>query len=92
MKAFLNGTKPLITSVCYVRHVVSELQASARFVSEIFGLQKVADQDGEFAFRSDDRYRTLSLSCDQNDGSSIGASRHSAAAGSMAASKRSRSP
>lgn len=72
MKASLNGTKPLITSVCYVRHVVSELQASARFVSDIFGLQKVADQDDEFAFRCDDRFRTLSLSRDQNDGTSIG--------------------
>ena len=72
MKAPLNGTKPLITSACYVRHAVSELQASARFASDIFGLQQVADQDGEFAFRSDDRFRTLSLSSDQDDGTSIG--------------------
>ncbi|MGN1289639.1 MAG: VOC family protein [Bradyrhizobium sp.] len=67
-----NETRPLITSVCYVRHAVSEPQASARFVSAIFGLQQVAGQDGEFAFRSDDRFRTLSLSRDQDDGSSIG--------------------
>jgi 2,3-dihydroxy-p-cumate/2,3-dihydroxybenzoate 3,4-dioxygenase len=65
-------TTPLIASVCYVRHTVSEPQACARFVSDIFGLQKVADQNGELAFRSDDRYRTLSLSSDQDDGASVG--------------------
>jgi 2,3-dihydroxy-p-cumate/2,3-dihydroxybenzoate 3,4-dioxygenase len=63
---------PLLASVCYVRHAVSEPQASARFVSDIFGLQQVADQNGELAFRSDDRYRTLSLSGDQDDGASVG--------------------
>ncbi|MBR0752051.1 VOC family protein [Bradyrhizobium jicamae] len=72
MKAPLNGTRPLITSVCYVRHAVSEPEACARFVSDIFGLQKVAGQDGELAFRSDDRFRTLSLSSDRDDGASIG--------------------
>jgi 2,3-dihydroxy-p-cumate/2,3-dihydroxybenzoate 3,4-dioxygenase len=65
-------TTPLIASVCYVRHVVSEPQACARFVSDIFGLQQVADQNGEFAFRSDERYRSVSLSRDQNDGASVG--------------------
>jgi len=59
-------------SVCYVRHAVSEPQACARFVSDIFGLQQVADQNGELAFRSDDRYRTVSLSSDQDDGASVG--------------------
>jgi 2,3-dihydroxy-p-cumate/2,3-dihydroxybenzoate 3,4-dioxygenase len=67
-----NRTTPLIASVCYVRHVVSEPQACARFVSDIFGLQQVADQNGEFAFRSDERYRSVSLSRDQNDGASVG--------------------
>jgi 2,3-dihydroxy-p-cumate/2,3-dihydroxybenzoate 3,4-dioxygenase len=51
---------------------VSEPQASARFVSDIFGLQQVTSQDGELAFRSDDRFRTVSLSDDQSNGSSIG--------------------
>jgi 2,3-dihydroxy-p-cumate/2,3-dihydroxybenzoate 3,4-dioxygenase len=55
-----------------VRHAVSEPQACARFVSDIFGLQQVADQNGELAFRSDDRYRTVSLSSDQDDGASVG--------------------
>jgi 2,3-dihydroxy-p-cumate/2,3-dihydroxybenzoate 3,4-dioxygenase len=64
-------TKPLVASVCYVRHPVSEPQACARFVSDIFGLQQVADQDGELAFRSDDRFRTVSLSRDP-DGGSVG--------------------
>ena len=67
-----NRTTPLIASVCYVRYAVSEPLACARFVSDIFGLQQVADRDGELAFRSDDRYRTVSLSNDQGDGASIG--------------------
>lgn len=56
----VNAT-PLITSVCYVRLAVSEPGASARFASDIFGLQRVADQNGEISFRSDDRFRTVSI-------------------------------
>jgi 2,3-dihydroxy-p-cumate/2,3-dihydroxybenzoate 3,4-dioxygenase len=68
-----NGrSTPLIASVCYVRLAVSEPNASARFVSDIFGLQRVADQDGEIAFRSDDRFRTVSLGKDVGDGASVG--------------------
>jgi 2,3-dihydroxy-p-cumate/2,3-dihydroxybenzoate 3,4-dioxygenase len=67
-----NRTTPLVSSVCYVRHAVSEPQACARFVSDVFGLQQVADQDGEIAFRSDDRFRTVSLSRDRDDGTSVG--------------------
>jgi 2,3-dihydroxy-p-cumate/2,3-dihydroxybenzoate 3,4-dioxygenase len=52
---------PLIVSVSYVRLAASELNTSARFVSDIFGLQRVAGQDDEIAFRSDDRFRTVSL-------------------------------
>src|SRR3954464_12086229 len=63
---------PLVPSVCYVRLAVSEPSASARFVSDIFGLQRVADQDGEIAFRSDDRFRTVSLGPDSPDGASVG--------------------
>lgn len=63
---------PLITSVCYVRLAVSEPSASARFVSDIFGLQRVADQDGEIAFRSDDRFRTVSLGQNAADSASVG--------------------
>ncbi len=63
---------PLIHSVCYVRLAVSEPSASARFVSDIFGLQRVADQDGEISFRSDDRFRTVSLGTDSAEGGSIG--------------------
>jgi 2,3-dihydroxy-p-cumate/2,3-dihydroxybenzoate 3,4-dioxygenase len=65
-------TAPLIASVCYVRHAVSEPEVCARFASDIFGLQQVAGQNGELAFRSDDRYRTVSLSSDQDDGASVG--------------------
>jgi 2,3-dihydroxy-p-cumate/2,3-dihydroxybenzoate 3,4-dioxygenase len=63
---------PSITSVCYVRLAVSEPSASARFVSDIFGLQRVADQDGEISFRSDDRFRTVSLGQNAADGASVG--------------------
>nr|WP_249795190.1 VOC family protein [Bradyrhizobium sp. NBAIM08] len=70
MKA--NGIAPLVTSVCYVRHSVDEPQTCARFVSDIFGLQQVASRDGELAFRADDRFRTVSLSRDHDDGTSIG--------------------
>ncbi len=63
---------PLITSVSYVRLAVSELRASARFVSDIFGLQRVAEQDGEIAFRSDDRYRTVSLASNSSESASVG--------------------
>jgi 2,3-dihydroxy-p-cumate/2,3-dihydroxybenzoate 3,4-dioxygenase len=63
---------PLVTSVCYVRLAVSELHASARFMSDIFGLQRVAGQDGEIAFRSDDRYRTVSLAANATEDTSVG--------------------
>src|SRR5437868_3852658 len=63
---------PLITSVCYVRLAVSEPGTSARFMSDIFGLQRVADQDGEIAFRSDDRFRTVSLGRNSADDASVG--------------------
>ena len=63
---------PLISSVCYVRLAVSEPAASARFMSDIFGLQRVADQDGEIAFRSDDRFRTVSLANKLSEGASVG--------------------
>ena len=67
----MNNGAPLITSVCYVRLAVSEPSASARFMSDIFGLQRVADQDGEIAFRCDDRFRTVSLGQNE-DGASVG--------------------
>ena len=53
---------PLVVSVCYIRIAASELHASARFAADIFGLQRVAEKNGEIAFRSDNRFRTLSLS------------------------------
>jgi 2,3-dihydroxy-p-cumate/2,3-dihydroxybenzoate 3,4-dioxygenase len=63
---------PLVVSVCYVRLSSSELHASARFAADIFGLQRVAEKNGEIAFRSDHRFRTLSFSNGSGDGSSIG--------------------
>jgi 2,3-dihydroxy-p-cumate/2,3-dihydroxybenzoate 3,4-dioxygenase len=63
---------PLVVSVSYVRLAASELHASARFADDIFGLQRVAEKNGEIAFRSDNRFRTLSFSDGPGDGSSIG--------------------
>ncbi|WFU75460.1 VOC family protein [Bradyrhizobium sp. CB2312] len=68
-----NGNeRPLITSVCYVRLPVTELPASARFMSDIIGLQRVAEQDGEIAFRSDDRFRTIGLFSNSSEDASVG--------------------
>jgi 2,3-dihydroxy-p-cumate/2,3-dihydroxybenzoate 3,4-dioxygenase len=66
------AARPLLTSVCYVRMAASEPLASARFASELFGLQRVAEENGEIALRSDNRFRTLSFSADRTDGTSIG--------------------
>jgi 2,3-dihydroxy-p-cumate/2,3-dihydroxybenzoate 3,4-dioxygenase len=63
---------PLIASVCYVRLAASEPNTSAHFVSDIFGLQRVADGDGEIAFRSDDRFRTVSLGKNSSESASVG--------------------
>jgi 2,3-dihydroxy-p-cumate/2,3-dihydroxybenzoate 3,4-dioxygenase len=63
--------RPLLASVCYLRVASREPHASARFASEIIGLQRVAEDDGEIALRSDNRYRTLSF-CGEGDSTSIG--------------------
>jgi len=63
---------PVVVSVCYVRLSASELHASARFAVDILGLQRVAEKNGEIAFRSDNRFRTLSFSNGLSQGSSIG--------------------
>src|SRR5260370_34237190 len=63
---------PLVVSVCYVRLLASELHASARFAADIFGLQRVAEKNGEIAFRSDNGFRTLSFSDGLSQSSSIG--------------------
>jgi 2,3-dihydroxy-p-cumate/2,3-dihydroxybenzoate 3,4-dioxygenase len=68
-----SNSYPLVMSVCYIRLSATELHASARFAADIFGLQRVAEKNGEIAFRSDSRFRTLSFSNGQSDGgSSIG--------------------
>lgn len=68
-----NGVEPpLAAAVSYVRIEMSEPQAGARFASDIFGLQRVAEIDGEIAFRSDDRFRTLSIGQGPDRGSSVG--------------------
>jgi 2,3-dihydroxy-p-cumate/2,3-dihydroxybenzoate 3,4-dioxygenase len=62
----------LVVSVCYVRLAASELHASARFAADILGLQRVAESGGEIAFRSDNRFRTLSFGNGGSGYSSIG--------------------
>jgi len=53
--------EPLIAAVCYVRLAVQDPPASARFATEILGLQRGPDVDGEIRFRSDQRLRSLSF-------------------------------
>jgi 2,3-dihydroxy-p-cumate/2,3-dihydroxybenzoate 3,4-dioxygenase len=67
---FPNGS--FATAVCYVRVASSEPQSSARFASDILGLQRVAEANGEIAFRSDHRFRTLSFCGGGDDASSLG--------------------
>jgi len=62
----------LVASVSYVRLAVRDLDAAARFASDAFGLQHAAEQDGEIAFRSDNRFRTVSLVSAEHDGGSVG--------------------
>ena len=62
----------LATSICYVRLAVRDLDAGARFASDTFGLQRVGEQDGEIAFRSDGRFRTVSLVSTETESGSIG--------------------
>ena len=54
---------PLITSVCYVRLAVSEPKVSARFVSDIFGLQRAEAahlaKHGAAFYRVDPHRRSL---------------------------------
>ncbi len=52
---------PRIASVCYVRVGAAEPETSARFAAETLGLERVASDNGELAFRSDSRFRTLGL-------------------------------
>jgi 2,3-dihydroxy-p-cumate/2,3-dihydroxybenzoate 3,4-dioxygenase len=63
---------PLVVSVCYIRLSASELHASARFAADIFGLQRVAEENGEIAFRSDNHFRTVSFSNGASSEASIG--------------------
>jgi 2,3-dihydroxy-p-cumate/2,3-dihydroxybenzoate 3,4-dioxygenase len=67
-----SNSHPLVVSVCYVRLSATELPASARFAADIFGLERVAEKNGEIAFRSDNRFRTLSFSNGVGEGSSVG--------------------
>ena len=47
--------------LAYVRIGAAEPDATARFLSEVIGLQPVAGKGGDRAFRSDDRYHTVAV-------------------------------
>jgi 2,3-dihydroxy-p-cumate/2,3-dihydroxybenzoate 3,4-dioxygenase len=61
-----------IAQVCYVRLGASKLEESARFASEIIGLERVGGADGEAAFRSDSMYHRICLTEGTPDRQSIG--------------------
>ena len=61
-----------ITQLCYVRLGSSKLEESARFASEIIGLERVGGSDGEAAFRSDGMYHRICLTEGSPEQQSIG--------------------
>lgn len=61
-----------IAQVCYVRLGVSKLEETARFASEIIGLERVGGADGEAAFRSDSMYHRVCLTEGNPEQQSIG--------------------
>jgi len=61
-----------IAQVCYVRLGTSKLEESARFASEIIGLERVGGIDGEAAFRSDNMYHRICLTGGAPEDQSIG--------------------
>jgi len=62
---------PLV-QVCYVRLGTQAIEESARFVSEVLGLQRVTTADGDVAFRSDALSHRVSLTKGSFDDQSIG--------------------
>jgi 2,3-dihydroxy-p-cumate/2,3-dihydroxybenzoate 3,4-dioxygenase len=66
------GETQLLAAVSYVRVAASNPPASAKFASEMFGLERVAELDGDFVLRSDDRFQTLTFSNGEPGTSSIG--------------------
>jgi 2,3-dihydroxy-p-cumate/2,3-dihydroxybenzoate 3,4-dioxygenase len=61
-----------IAQLCYVRLGSSKLEESARFASEIIGLERVGGSDGEAAFRSDGMYHRICLTEGAPEQQSIG--------------------
>ena len=61
-----------IAQLCYVRLGSSKLEESARFASEIIGLERVGGSDGEAAFRSDGMYHRICLTEGSPEQQSIG--------------------
>ncbi|WP_188608744.1 VOC family protein [Chelatococcus reniformis] len=59
-----------IVQLCYVRLGTDDLEASARFATEIVGLQRGEGRGGDVVFRSDARAHTLALSTER--GASLG--------------------
>jgi 2,3-dihydroxy-p-cumate/2,3-dihydroxybenzoate 3,4-dioxygenase len=61
-----------IAQICYVRLGSSKLEESARFASEIIGLEPVGGSDGQAAFRSDGMYHRVCLTDNTPEHQSIG--------------------
>lgn len=65
-------SRAAVEAVSYVRLVTDRAEELARFAGEIIGLQAVSAPQGQFLFRSDDRYHSLSLSGEKAGKSSLG--------------------
>ena len=54
-------TKIPVVQVCYIRLGVPRIEESARFATDVLGLQRVASIGGDVAFRSDNLYHRICL-------------------------------
>lgn len=61
-----------ITQVCYVRLGTTKAEQTARFASDILGLQRTSGIDHEIAFRSDHLAQRVCIVPSEQDGQSVG--------------------
>ncbi|MBR0899041.1 VOC family protein [Bradyrhizobium tropiciagri] len=65
-------TRIPLAQVCYVRLGTRAIEESARFATEILGLQRVTTDNGEAAFRSDALSHRICLTKESPDDQSVG--------------------
>jgi 2,3-dihydroxy-p-cumate/2,3-dihydroxybenzoate 3,4-dioxygenase len=65
-------TRIPVAQICYVRLGTRKIEESARFASDVLGLQRVSTVDGDIAFRSDHLYHRICLTEGAPDQQSIG--------------------